>query len=74
MQKILLPVVLAASVCALPYAAHGVDVPETGVGTVPAGDYTLDKPSSRSFPVLPGRRPSPDSRGRDEFPLRPTVG
>jgi polyisoprenoid-binding protein YceI len=44
MQKILLPVVLAASVCALPYAAHGVDVPETGVGTVPAGDYTLDKP------------------------------
>jgi polyisoprenoid-binding protein YceI len=42
MQKILLPVVLAATVCALP--ARGVDVPEPAAGSVPAGDYTLDKP------------------------------
>jgi polyisoprenoid-binding protein YceI len=46
MNKTLVPLVLAASLCAAsPYLAYGADaVPEPGVGSVPAGNYTLDKP------------------------------
>lgn len=46
MQKTLLPVALAAGLCAAaPHWAYGTDaVPEAGTGSVPAGSYTLDKP------------------------------
>jgi polyisoprenoid-binding protein YceI len=46
MTKTLLPLVLAAGLgVAAPHLARGVDaVPEAGVGSVPAGSYTLDKP------------------------------
>jgi polyisoprenoid-binding protein YceI len=45
MHKTLIPAAVAAALClASPHSVYGADaVPEAGVGSVPAGSYTLDK-------------------------------